>query len=150
MSVVKAHRFPVALHWEGGRLTRAGIAGKPELEIATPPEFKDGIPGVWSPEDLLVASAASCFAVTLVAVAEAREVPLLGLDVNGTGYVSKHEDGRFGFIAVELEARITTATGFEAKMERAAHAAEKGCLVARALEVPVHLVCEIAAEALVS
>jgi organic hydroperoxide reductase OsmC/OhrA len=72
MSVVKAFRFPVNVHWEGGRLTHASAPGKDELEVAPPPEFRGGVAGVWSPEDLLVAATASCYAVTVAAIAERR------------------------------------------------------------------------------
>jgi organic hydroperoxide reductase OsmC/OhrA len=138
MTVFKDHRFPVTVHWVGGRLTLASAHGKPDLQVATPPEFQGGMAGVWSPEDLLVTSAAACFAVTLAAVAERRHVPLRELDVRGTGHVSKHEDGRFGFVAVELEVELTTDAGFEDAAEEAARAAEQHCLVAAALDVPLH------------
>jgi hypothetical protein len=52
MSAFKAYRFPVSVKWREGRRTQASAPGKPEPEVATPPEFKGGIAGVWSPEDL--------------------------------------------------------------------------------------------------
>ena len=61
--------FPLSVRWIEGRRTVVSVCGKDDLEVATPPEFKGGVEGVWSPEDLLVGSIASCFAVTLVAVA---------------------------------------------------------------------------------
>ena len=70
MSVVKTHRFPASIHWRGGRLAEAEAPGSPTLEIATAPEFRGGIAGLWSPEGLLVASVATSFAVTFAAVAE--------------------------------------------------------------------------------
>src|SRR5919198_6646339 len=82
-TTTKTYRFPVGVHWQGGRLTRASAFDKPDLRIATPPQFRRGVPGVWSPEELLVAAVASCFALTLAAVAERMEVPLLALDVTG-------------------------------------------------------------------
>ena len=54
MTTASEHRFPVSVHWLSGRLTNATIDGKDDLLVATPPEFKGGIEGVWSPEDLLV------------------------------------------------------------------------------------------------
>jgi organic hydroperoxide reductase OsmC/OhrA len=84
MPTVKAHRFPVSIEWQEGRLVTASSPGKPELEVATPPEFKDGIPGVWSPEDLLVGATAACCTVTLLAVAEREGIELHDLKVDGT------------------------------------------------------------------
>ena len=143
MTVFKDHRFPVTAHWLGGRLTLASAQGKPDLQVATPPEFQGGMAGVWSPEDLLVTSVAACFAVTLAAIAERRQVPLRELDVRGTGHVGKRDDGCFGFVAVELEVEIATDVGFESAAEEAARAAEQHCLVAGALEVPVHVATQV-------
>jgi len=136
-TAAKTYEFPVDVTWLDGRLTRASVAGKPDLEVATPPEFKHGIPGVWSPEDLLVGSVASCFAVTLVAVAERREVPLRGLEVDATGEVTQRQDGRFGFTEVRLKVNLRTDPGYEAEAAAAVEATELGCLVAASLDFPV-------------
>jgi len=139
MGVMKEHTFPVSIHCVEGRLTRASAPGKPELEVATPPEFRGGIEGVWSPEDLLVASTASCFAVTLTAVAEAFGLPLWGLDVHGVGHVRRRENGRFAFVEIELAVELETVPGREDEARVAVERAEQLCLIAAALDVPVHV-----------
>jgi organic hydroperoxide reductase OsmC/OhrA len=139
MSIIKALRFPISVRVEHGRLTRVEAFGKPDLEVATPPEFPGGIDGVWSPEDLLVTAVASCFAVTVVAIAERRELPIYDLRVSGTGHVSKRDDGRFGFVAIELDAEIETLPECIAAVDAVARRAERGCLIAQALDVPVHV-----------
>jgi peroxiredoxin-like protein len=139
MSITKDYRYRVGVDWEGNRLTSISSAGKPELEVATPPEFKGGLAGVWSPEDLLVASAASCFTVTLVAVLERRDLPLHDLKVTGTGHVTARDDGRFGFVAIELTATVETEKPSVDAVRRAAKYAERACLVSMALDVPVHV-----------
>lgn len=139
MSVFKEFRFPVAVELVEGRLTRAVVPGKPELAVATPPEFAGGIPGVWSPEDLLVVSAASCYAVTLAAVAERAEVPVRGLAVTGTGHVTRRDDGKFGFVAVELDVAFETDAQFVDAARRAAAKAEELCIVTMSMDVPVRV-----------
>ena len=139
MSITKDFRYKVAVDWEGDRITNVTSPDKPQLTVATPPEFKNGVEGVWSPEDLLVASVASCFAVTLVAVAERRELPLRSLHVSGTGHLTARDDGRFGFVAIELTAAIRTDEHVLDAMERAAKHAGRACLVSMALDVPVHV-----------
>jgi peroxiredoxin-like protein len=139
MSITKDYRYRVGVDWEGNRLTSISSAGKPELEVATPPEFKGGLAGVWSPEDLLVASAASCFTVTLVAVLERRDLPLRDLNVTGTGHVTARDEGRFGFVAIELTATVETEKPSVDAVRRAAKYAERACLVSMALNVPVHV-----------
>lgn len=139
MSITKDFRYRVAVDWEGDRMTTVASPEKPELKVATPPEFKNGVGGVWSPEDLLVAAVASCYTVTLVAVAERRELPLHSLHVSGTGHLTARDDGRLGFVAIELTVAIRTDEPAMEAMERAAKNAERGCLVTMALDVPVHI-----------
>lgn len=139
MGVLKEHTFPVSVHCLEGRLTRASAPGKPELEVATPPEFRGGIEGVWSPEDLLVAATASCFAVTLTAVAEAYGLPLRELDVHGVGHVRRRENGRFAFVEIELAVELETEAGYENDARHAVERAEELCLIEGALDIPVRV-----------
>jgi organic hydroperoxide reductase OsmC/OhrA len=139
MNTVKAHRFPVSIQWWEGRLTQASAPGKPPLEVATPPEFKGGLTGVWSPEDLLVTATATSYAVTLLAVAEAKRLTLLDLQVDGIGHVERRKDGRYGFVAIELVANVEVEPADVEAAEKAARHAKEACLVALALDAPVHL-----------
>jgi organic hydroperoxide reductase OsmC/OhrA len=139
MSTVKDFRFPVSIEWEGGRMTRALADGKPELEVVTPPEFKHGIPGHWSPEELVVAAASSCYALTLAAVAERYNLVLHRLSVHGAGHVTRREDGRLGFVAIELEADVETDPASVEEVEEAGRRAKALCIVSLALDVPVHV-----------
>ena len=139
----KAYDFPLSVRWISGRRTLATVHGKHDLEVATPPEFKGGVEGVWSPEDLLVASVGSCFAVTLLAVAERRGVPLRGLEIGASGHVTQRSDGRFGFTELVLQVALDTEPGFEAEAAEAADAAERGCLVSSSLDFPVRLELDV-------
>lgn len=139
MRATKSFRFPVSVTWVGGRLVRADVPGKPSLEVATPPEFKGTDPDVWSPEDLLVGAAASCFTVTFLAVAERRGIPVHDVAVDGVGRMGLREDGRLGFLRVDLTAHVVTAAGQEEAAVGAARDAERGCFVSQALSIEVRL-----------
>jgi organic hydroperoxide reductase OsmC/OhrA len=145
MSVVKAYRFPVSIDWRGGQLTRAVAHNKPILEVATPPEFKGGIEGVWSPEELLVAAAGSCYAVTLAAIAARFELPLRELRIRGVGHVEPRQDHRFGFVAIDLDVSVETDTHAVTEVEEAARRAEELCLISLALDTPVHVTLAVTA-----
>ena len=138
-ATTKTYDFPVSVRWLAGKRTVASVAGKEDLEVATPPEFKGGVEGVWSPEDLLVGSVASCFAVTFAGMAARRGIPLRSLTVDGDGVVTQRKDGRFGFTEVELDVEISTDAGYEEEAADAARQAEAGCLVACSLDLPVHV-----------
>lgn len=139
MGIVKTLRYPVRAHWFGGRLLRLGAPEKPPLRVATPPEFKDGIAGIWSPEELLVGAVAACYELTLVAIAERRGVPLHTLEVDATGHLEHVPTGGYGFTVIELDVELATDPGFEAEAGEVARLAEEHCIVGGALEVPVHV-----------
>ncbi len=120
-------------------MTRVAAPGKPELTVATPPEFRGGVEGVWSPEHLLVGSVASCYAVTFAAIAERRRLPVLSLEVRAAGDVTRRVDGRLGFTVIDLEVVLDTEPGQEAVARAIAEAAEEACLVSASLDTPVHL-----------
>jgi organic hydroperoxide reductase OsmC/OhrA len=147
MTVFKEFQFPVSIRWRGGRLARADSEEKESLEIATPPEFRGGLEGYWSPEGLLVASTSSCFALTLAAVAERRQVPLLDVSIGATGHMGRRQEGRLGFTVIEINAVVETLPGSEEAVAAAAKAAEEHCLIAQALDVPVHVALEVTAVA---
>lgn len=66
-------------------------------------------------------------------------MPLRDTKVSGLGHVTRRADGRFGFVVIELAIEITTEPGFEEQARSAARAAESGCLIAEALEIPVEV-----------
>ena len=143
MTVMKEMQFPVSMRWRGGRLARADARDKQSLEVATPPEFRGGLAGYWSPEELLVASVASCYALTLAAVAERREAPLIDASVSATGHMSRRANGRFGFTVIEIDAELETVPGADEAVQAAARAAEQRCLISQALDVPVQVAVSV-------
>ena len=132
-------RFPVEIAWPGGKRVAAAVPGKPSIEIATPAEFRGDFPDRWSPEDFLVAAVASCYAVTLIAIAGRSEIPLRSLAISAEGAVGRADKGPLGFRGIELDVTAGTDAGREDDLHEAAERAEQGCLVSAALAIPVHL-----------
>ena len=147
MSIMKEMQFPVSIRWRGGHLTYATSGEKHTLKVATPPEFHGGLSGYWSPEELLVTAVASCFALTLAAVAERWEAPLLDAKITATGHMGRRDDGHLGFTVIEINAALETVPGAEASIQLAARDAEEHCLIAQALDVPVHVAVDVASAA---
>ncbi len=143
MTIVKSHRFPVTARWKEGRLTDVTAAGKPDLEVATPPGFKGGVEGVWSPEEMLVGSLASCYAVTFVAIAERVPVTFDVLRVDGVGHVERRTDGRVGFVSIELNVHAEVPARNVHDAEIASRRATELCIVSLALDVPLQVEVEI-------
>ena len=137
MSTVNAFRFPSAAQWRGGELTSATAPGKPMLRVGAPPELRGRVAGVWSPEELLVASAASCLTITLAAVARARGVELERVDVDGIGHVEQAPGGGFRFVGIELMVEVEARDEHPHAVQALVEEAERLCIVSRSLEVPV-------------
>src|SRR6266511_2473326 len=108
MSIVKDFRYPVSVQLVEDRQSLASAPDKPSLDVATPPEFIGGVPGVWSPAELLVASAATCYALTFEAVGGRSGLPVPHVDVGGGGQVPRRGDRGFGLIAIELDLTVET------------------------------------------
>jgi len=141
MSVFKSHRYGVRTEWHDGQRVSLEAPGKPHLDVALPSEFKNGVPGVWTPEELLIASLATCFELTMISVAEYRNVPLHSLRVDATGYVER-KSHLYRLVLLELDVHVETDAGREADVEHIAAVAHEGCLVGKAVDVPVRLEVE--------
>lgn len=141
MSVFKIHRYGVRTERIEGRLLGLEAPGKPTLRVATPPEFRYGIPGVWSPEELLIGSLATCYELTAIAIAEYKGVPLYDVRVDATGHV-EHKDGRYRFILFELDVVLESNDAHEHDLEHIAELAEERCIVGCALDVPLRVKVE--------
>ena len=139
----KEFRFPVEIAWDGGRRTTARVAGKPPLAIATPPVFRGSDPELWSPEDAFVASAGSCLAVTIAALAEREQLALHDLSVSAEGIVGRRPDGRFGFVRIEQIVRIDVDAADRQAALMVAAKAEEQCLVTASLDLPVETRIEL-------
>ena len=146
MARAKQFQFPASVGWKGGPMTVASIPGKRDLEVATPAEFGSGVDGVWSPEDLLVASTATCFAVTLSSIARRRTLSLTLMHVDAIGHVGPRSDGQLGFTSIELDVTVETESADSVTdVETAIEHAESGCLIAMALNIPVNVHATITA-----
>ncbi len=88
------HYYEVNLGWQYARLGQLSSPVLNEtIEVATPPEFAKGMPGVWSPEHLLVAAVSSCFMTTFLAIAENSKLDFSDFDCRASGKLDETENG---------------------------------------------------------
>ena len=139
----KEFHFPLTVDWLGGRRVAARVEGKPEIEITPPPVFGGTDPSALSPEDCLVAAAASCLAVTFTGLAARAGLEYTALRVDADGVAGKRDDGRFGFTRLELRLALETSPAEQHRARALAHEAEQTCLVAASLDLPVETVIEV-------
>jgi organic hydroperoxide reductase OsmC/OhrA len=143
MSTLKDFRFRVNASPSNGGRVRLTSEAKAPLEVTIPAEFRGGYPGMWSPEDFLVASVASCYVITLRGVAAHRGLTLHALNVEGVGHVTRRAEGRVGFVVIELHVDLTVDPDCVEQAEHLARAAKQRCLVGHALEIPIELELDV-------
>jgi organic hydroperoxide reductase OsmC/OhrA len=128
----KVFHYDVRVSWSGEKRGILGCGGKPDLEVASPPEFK-GHAGFWTPEDLLVAAVNSCTMMTFLSAAAREKISLVSYEADAKGTLET-ADGIFRFTRVVLRPRIVVSRAEDRERARAAFKkAEAGCLVTSSL-----------------
>jgi organic hydroperoxide reductase OsmC/OhrA len=132
----RAHTYRVTAWWVAGQNGIARSDAAPNaIQFTVPTQF-GGMEGRWSPEDLFLASIASCFTTTFNAIAGLAKFPYVDLEVEIDGAVAKTESG-YGFteVLVQPTLRIANATDAATALQLL-NKTETLCLVLRILEIP--------------
>jgi organic hydroperoxide reductase OsmC/OhrA len=117
---------------------RKGTLSSPVLtqsvEVATPPEFPKGMPGIWSPEHLFVAAISSCLMTTFLAVSENSKLPFVSFNCEAIGKLDK-VDGKFMMTEVTLKQTlvIEQADQYD-RAKRILEMSEKACLISNSVK----------------
>lgn len=142
----KMFLYDVGVRWSREKRGVLSAAGKSDLEIASPPEFR-GHAGVWSPEDLLVAAVNACTMTTFLSAVARRELKLVSYESDATGTLEM-ADGKFRFTRVVLKPRIVVARAADREPALAAfREAEAGCLIAHSIRATIEAAPEISVQA---
>lgn len=143
-----SHTYHVDITWSKDR---KGIMCSPELnsaqfnntgciEVATPPEFPKGIPGIWSPEHLFTAAVSSCLMTTFLAVAENSKLEFTAFTCHAKGKLEK-VDGKFMMSEVSLEPVVVISNQKDVeRAERVLQKSEAACLITNSISSKVTMV----------
>ena len=130
--------YKVDLKWAEARKGVVTSGGKPEIEVATPPEFK-GHPGFWTPEDLFVAAVNACFMSTFLYYAEKRQLIFSAFNASAEG-ILEDVDGEFIISTVNITAYVKIGVAGEIeKAKTIMEAAKQNCLVSNSIKSKVNL-----------
>ena len=138
----KVFRYQTNVLWKSGRRAVISSAGKPAIEVSSPPEFK-GEAGFWTPENMFVASINLCTLMTFVAFAQRQELDFVSYESAAEGVIENVE-GKYRFTEVVVQPHVTVRS--EEDIERARklmESAHKGCLVSNSLAAAVKVIPEI-------
>jgi peroxiredoxin-like protein len=142
---MEAHYYNVEVNWNSDR---KGIMCSPELnkdagsciEVATPPEFPKGIPGIWSPEHLFTAAVSSCLMTTFLAVAENSKLKFVSFSCKSKGKLEQ-VDGKFLMSEIILEPTVTIADEEDReRAEKVLQKSESACLVSNSVKSKVTMI----------
>ncbi|MEQ1585255.1 MAG: OsmC family protein [Cyclobacteriaceae bacterium] len=147
---MEAHFYNVQIEWNKDR---KGVMCSPELttptlgggciEVATPPEFPKGIPGIWSPEHLFTASVSSCLMTTFLAIAENSKLEFTRFHCDSKGKLDQ-VDGKFLMTEVILEPTVTIVDEKDReRAERVLTKAEAACLISNSIKSNVIMIPKI-------
>ena len=103
------HVFEIEVVWQHGKECQAKARENPTLLVATPPGF-GGPQGVWSPEELLVASVGSCLLSTFLYFADRFELSFSSYSSTSKGTVDKTPEG-LRFTGIDVSIQVTFAHG---------------------------------------
>jgi peroxiredoxin-like protein len=140
------HQYNVTVTWSSDR---RGIMCSPELqgnlqpggciEVATPPDFPKGIPGIWSPEHLYTAAVSSCLMTTFLAIAENSKLEFVSFRCESTGKLEQ-VNGRYQMTEVILQPTVEIAEGRDPQIAlKVLNKAEMNCLISNSITAKVSM-----------
>ena len=138
--MVQEHYYDVSVEWSEGRKgTMKSEVLDNSIEVATPPQFVNGIEGIWSPEHLFVASINSCLMTTFLAIAENSKLVYSGFTSKAVGKLEM-VDGKY--IMSEVTLMPTVVVPNEQDKEKAIRILQKSeaaCLISNSVKSKIIL-----------
>jgi organic hydroperoxide reductase OsmC/OhrA len=145
---MEAHFYNVDVKWVQDR---KGSLKSPELsqfnkdtnysiEVATPPEFPKGIPGIWSPEHLFTAAVSSCLMTTFLSIAENSKLEFTNFSCKSKGKLEQIE-GKFIMSEIILEPTVTILNvNDRERAERILQKSEAACLISNSVKSKITMI----------
>ena len=136
-------KYEVSVDWKEGKIGESRCAGKPAIEVATPPEF-GGPEKIWTPEDLLTSSVATCIMTSALFFIDRANIQMRSYRSNAVGTMEKGPTGLV-ITGIRVEASIELEDpAQEEALRKAMEQAEKTCPISNSLKCPVELVVDVA------
>ena len=145
---MEPHYYNVDVKWN---TERKGLMCSPELnkdsgsciEVATPPEFPKGMPGIWSPEHLFTAAVSSCLMTTFLSIAENSKLTFTGFNCKSKGKLEQ-VDGKYMMTEITLEPTVTiTDEKDRERAERVLQKSEAACLISNSVKSKIIMLSTI-------
>jgi organic hydroperoxide reductase OsmC/OhrA len=128
----KSFHYKATTAWSSARRGSLSAAGKPNIVVGSPPEFK-GDPDNWAPEELLVGSLNTCMMLTFLTLAQTRRLTPVAYESEAEGLL-ENISGKYQITNVEVRPRVTLKS--ETDLEPARKAMENieaHCFIANSI-----------------
>ncbi len=148
---MKQHTYQCEIEWTGndGQGTKSygsyrrdhviRIAGKPEIPASSDPSFR-GDKSRYNPEELLVASLASCHMLWYLHLCAVNKITVVEYRDGAEGVMRENPDGSGEFVSVTLKPQVFILE--DDKRAQAAdlhHKAHSLCFISRSVSFPVEV-----------
>jgi len=137
------YEYHTSVQWTEKKKGVLHAEGKPDITIACPPEF-GGHPGIWSPEDLFLASVEVCILTTFLWFVQKYQLPLISYASTAHGTVQL-VGGTFQFTTITIH--IQLGVSFKEKfgdIDTLIKKVKRACLISNSITTDVHIDVEIA------
>lgn len=147
---MSSHSYSLKLQWQGnngsgtssyrayGRDYAISIAGKPDLPGTSDPAFL-GDPAKHNPEDMFLASVASCHMLWYLHLASSAGIVVTAYEDNAEAEMGMNKDGSGQFKSVTLKPVVTITDPEKAELAEKIHGDVGAmCFIARSINVPIY------------
>jgi organic hydroperoxide reductase OsmC/OhrA len=134
----KSFHYKAKTAWSSARRGMLSAAGRPNIVVGSPPEFK-GEPDIWAPEELLIGSLNTCMMLTFLTLAQARGLTPVRYESEAEGLLENVE-GKYQITEVAVRPHVTLKNEAELELARKTmESVEAHCFVANSISARVTL-----------
>lgn len=130
------YSYQTGLKWMEEKKGVITAEGKPDINIACPPEF-GGHSGIWSPEDLFLSSVEVCTMTTFLWLVNKKHIQLKSYESKASGF-AELVDNVFHFQSIKIHMKVGISSEEDRiKIEQVIENIPKFCVVSNSIYPPV-------------
>jgi organic hydroperoxide reductase OsmC/OhrA len=136
------YKYNTNLEWISEKKGIIKSNNKPDITVACPPEF-GGHPGIWSPEDLFVASVEVCMLTTFLWYIKKENIIIKSYESHAEGTVEMVNGVfRFSLIHVKMKIELPDERKYST-IEKILKKVKRACLISNSIETEITIDPEI-------
>jgi peroxiredoxin-like protein len=135
--------YETEVEWKKEKEGQIGGPNLPPVAVGAPPEFK-GREGIWSPEQLFVASLNTCYMLTFLAIAENSKVAQVSFSSTAKGKLEKPPGSNYQITEIVVKPRVVIASANDlGRVPRILEKAKENCFVSNSIKSTIKIELEV-------